>query len=1156
MASSPNSTTTPVKGQTRKSDGELLQSLRGLSLSSSPTANTPPPGLFLNNSPHRPAVDRSPSVMSARTASRASSLNTASGRDSRSATPSLMRKASMNSLHAANHVAPPRRSISGNSMSPSTARRPPSPERPPPPTANGVARTYFRGELEQLHGDDESKQRAADTVVVLHDACYGHRYARPKTSRAGLNTIVERPERIKACVLGVAAAYVLLGERHCDGEYPPHPSLNATTIPTVPFRIHKSTRRMPLSSTAVTNVHGTKWMEELKIMCDAAEGKLAMGGKELQRPEMNRGTDSEPNKLHEGDLYLCQESLEAMEGSLGAVADAVDTVFTDGGPRRAFVAVRPPGHHCSASYPSGFCWVNNVHVGIMHAVLAHGLTHAAIIDFDLHHGDGSQAITWQHNSRGVGLAKNAAFWKKASIGYYSLHDINSYPCEMGDEEKVKNASLCIDNAHGQHVWNVHLEAWKTEAEFWQLYEGKYKVLLDKARKYLTAHTERLRASKQTSKAAIFLSAGFDASEWEGAGMQRHSVNVPTGFYARIAQDVTKIADEEGTSVHGRVISVLEGGYSDRALTSGVLSHVSGLAGSEPIPMGEDLNGLSEQMAGLMGDRRNSLEMKLRPHAFETSWWDPASLDMLEHGVVLSPPSTRAPRGFQPGNFSSPTTSSTAKMVEVARLRKQASMNGLHAPRPPTPPAPVVPWAVAAHALCSVLTPTERPTTSYRPDELTAEATRGRRERHLASMGITEEPVAPVEAPAPAPPPPSAPSRMSLRERKAPKSYLEMSEDEDSAKKRRRTVAGAAVLASEKGDPRSSTQQLNSRGQPRQPARRVSLASTVAEDFDGHSNNHANRALTSMSQRPETAMSAATTASASTGTTAPLAVKKGRTNATAKKDAPRAPKAKKATTGASVKEGSDVDNITSGVKKITLLTKQQKQARARENKMSHGDTTTASSAGSQTPSLPVTPGEELPRELVPPPPGKAVPVASVPPIEKETSEPEKEKVQNVMPTVDAPIVQEVNAKFETTTQPPIPEQNASSDVFIEYRPDGPTPETIPTQEPLQWLHVNNLETPINTHEQPTPAATSSPVQEDPCPIMSPSPMKRNEVPVFTPTSQLRFAPRTVEQKQKQQQQQQQQQPPSEAPTSPKTKVGPSRKFDKPIREVPESPDHLA
>ncbi|EMR66179.1 putative histone deacetylase hos3 protein [Eutypa lata UCREL1] len=202
----------------------------------------------------------------------------------------------------------------------------------------------------------------------------------------------------------------------------------------------------------------------------------------------------------------------------------------------------------------------------MHGVLAHGLTHAAIIDFDLHHGDGSQAITWAHNKRG--LPKNVASWKKTPIGYFSLHDINSYPCEWGDEEKVKNASLCIDNAHGQNIWNVHLQEWKTEVDFWRLYQSRYSVLLEKARNFLRLQTERLRAAGQVPKAAIFLSAGFDASEWEGVGMQRHKVNVPTEFYARITRDVVKMASEEGLGVEGRIISVLEGGYSDRALYSG------------------------------------------------------------------------------------------------------------------------------------------------------------------------------------------------------------------------------------------------------------------------------------------------------------------------------------------------------------------------------------------------------------------------------------------------------------------------------------------------------------------------------------------------------------------------------------------------------------
>ncbi len=333
-------------------------------------------------------------------------------------------------------------------------------------------------------------------------------------------------------------------------------------------------------------------MDELKAMCHAAEARLALNGKELHRPEpppdaTAQAQAEEPRKLHEGDLYLCAESLDALEGALGGVCEAVDAVFHPApGPRRAFVAIRPPGHHCSATYPSGFCWVNNVHVGIMHAILSHGLTHAAIIDFDLHHGDGSQAIAWQHNSRAVGLPKtknNAAWWKKAPIGYFSLHDINSYPCETGDDDKVKNASLCLDGAHGQHVWNVHLQPWKTEAEFWDLYDTKYSALVDHARRFLAAQADRFRApgAGQPGRGAIFLSAGFDASEWEGSGMQRHNVNVPTDFYARLTRDVVRMAADPAAGVDGRVVSLLEGGYSDRALCSGVLSHLCGLAAPSP-----------------------------------------------------------------------------------------------------------------------------------------------------------------------------------------------------------------------------------------------------------------------------------------------------------------------------------------------------------------------------------------------------------------------------------------------------------------------------------------------------------------------------------------------------------------------------------------------
>lgn len=604
-------------------------------------------------------------------------------------------------------------------------------------------------------------------------------------------------------------AYVRLGERHAEGRFPLHPSKDASSIPSTPFRIRKTTRRLALSSQAVTNVHGVKWMEELKIMCNNAEARLAMNGKELTRPDVTRSPEhGTPAKLHEGDLFLCSESLNAMEGALGAVCEGVDTVFqgsaTGKGPHRAFVAIRPPGHHCSASYPSGFCWVNNVHVGISHAALTHGLTHAAIIDFDLHHGDGSQAIAWDHNQRATNLPKNALPWKKTSIGYFSLHDINSYPCEMGDEEKVKNASLCIENAHGQSIWNVHLLPWKSESEFWELYESKYSILLEKTRNYLRNQTERLRLlpNGPKPKAAIFLSAGFDASEWESSGMQRHKVNVPTEFYARLTRDVVRLAAEEGTGVEGRVISVLEGGYSDRALCTGVFSHLSGMVCGSPVFIEKeaDHSGLAYEMGQKIGAFNGIENVKVEPvtsgvQSYDPSWWSLPFLEELDATINPPPPPAESKKVRDPTvpTYSSPTQSFIAKVSSPSR-RSTGLSNGSPRPvssRPASPPPPEVDWTVAAHELSKLLIPTERQTMSCKPEELSAEATRARRDR----QSILTVPPAGAEVP-------EIPSqRMALRVRKPVKAIETVEEDgpKKAAAKanRRKTVAGPGALATEK-----------------------------------------------------------------------------------------------------------------------------------------------------------------------------------------------------------------------------------------------------------------------------------------------------------------------------------------------------------------------
>jgi histone deacetylase HOS3 len=761
----------------------LSHSLKRLSLQTAERTPLPPsPGLHSPRS--RPEAHRMPSSSSPRSASVMSHRNSSPSR------PGTPRAPSRRSSFNPNMPSP----------SPAVAKSPLAMqvEENPPLRACDIAEEQLAQEL--------AHTAEAGTLVLIHDQCYGHRYARPKTNKATLSTIMERPERMLASVRGIASAYVHLGGRHSEGRNPLRPGQRPPER--IPFKVRKTARAVDLRSQAVANVHGTKWMAEFTALCEDAERKLATTGKELARDP-----PSAP-QFHPMDLYLCAESLNAIQGALGGVMDAVDAVFQgsalDSGVSRAFVCIRPPGHHCSADWPSGFCWINNVHVGIEHAMLNYGLTHAAIIDFDLHHGDGSQAIAWERNKRVQAMHKNTPNWKKTSIGYFSLHDINSFPCEDGDDEKVQAASLCIDNAHGQSIWNVHLETWSTPDQFWALYEDKYMVLLEKTRKYLRFHSNRLRKAPNhpAPKAAIFLSAGFDASEWETAGMQRHRVNVPTEFYARFTRDVVRLAQEADTAVEGRVISVLEGGYSDRALSSGVLSHLSGLcdgqlwseaprAGSLALDMQRRMNGTGVR------EQDDLMDGIATPVTYDPSWWHETRLAELEN--LVTPPPATAPKKVRtgpPAHFSSPTQSFTAKVVDPTKLHRTVSGRypSTSPSRAPTPPPPEVDWATAAHALSKLLIPSDRQTQSCKPEE-------------LLEPKVKKEKPAPVLSSVHV-----DPSGRQLRGRRPVAAYTETGTDDEpvrteSRADRRRTIADLPHATIEPAEPK------------RTASRRMSIAST-------------------------------------------------------------------------------------------------------------------------------------------------------------------------------------------------------------------------------------------------------------------------------------------------------------------------------------------
>lgn len=872
----------------------------------------------------------------------------------------------------------------------------PPPEEKPPLRACDIAEDHFKQELARHDGVAGSVN--AGTVVIVHDQCYGHRFSRPKTPKSTLALIMERPERILASVLGISAAYVRLGERHAEGSHAPHPHHNPPER--IPFKIRKTSRLVDITSPVVTNVHGTKWMGELKSMCDSAERKLASTGKELARDAPAVPGPASKRELHAGDLYLCPESLNAFQGALGGVLDAVDAVFQGtsmgDGPSRAFVCVRPPGHHCSDDYPSGFCWLNNVHVGIEHAMMNYGLTHAAIIDFDLHHGDGSQAITWARNKKVQNMSKNTPNWKKTSIGYFSLHDINSYPCEDGDDDKVQAASLCIENAHGQSIWNVHLQSWKTPEQFWAIYEDKYMVLLDKTRQYLKHHTTRLRTTPNhpTPKAAIFLSAGFDASEWETAGMQRHSVNVPTEFYARFTRDVVRLAEEEGTAVDGRVISVLEGGYSDRALTSGVLSHISGLCDGQVFTDPKPSKGLAFDMRQRLGGLSlndgdvpmQSTEEEPTPVTYDPFWWHSSQLSELENLVNPPPPAApKKPRTDTSSHFSSPTQSFVAKVVDPTKLSRTLSTRHISSPsRAPTPPPPEVDWTTAAHALSRLLIPSDRQTRSHKPED-------------LAETKVKKEKAAPVLSSVHL-----DNSGRQLRGRKAAPSYANPGSDDDktslraeSRASRRQTIADFPLASVEAPAPARSV------------SRRMSIASSVSSIGDR-----------SVSRAPSAAAgrrSVAPAAAPSNG----VAVKKSRASvapapsrATQRPPVPRIPSNYATKTAATKgKENDDLDALTSGLKRITLKMPSREEYEAREKekqekqKALEASKKTAVKSTTRKAAAPRAPASKLAAKSAP---AKKVgrPVKSTKPdspvdMKSSTPEPQPPKVQTA---AEAPLEQ--------------------------------------------------------------------------------------------------------------------------------------------------------
>ena len=227
----------------------------------------------------------------------------------------------------------------------------------------------------------------------------------------------------------------------------------------------------------------------------------------------------------DADTSMSPGSFEAALRAAGGATYAVDEVMA-GRARNAFVATRPPGHHTETARPMGFCLFNNAAIAARHAQKRHGIERAAVVDFDVHHGNGSQNI----------------FWSDATVMYGSTHQMPLYPGTGGKSERGE---------HGTVV-NAPLSPGDGGEQFRDAFE--------------TVILPRLREFKPE---LLVISAGFDAHMRDPLA----NLNLLEADFDWATRKLLEIADK---TANGRVVSVLEGGYDLQGLANSVAVHVAAL----------------------------------------------------------------------------------------------------------------------------------------------------------------------------------------------------------------------------------------------------------------------------------------------------------------------------------------------------------------------------------------------------------------------------------------------------------------------------------------------------------------------------------------------------------------------------------------------------
>jgi acetoin utilization deacetylase AcuC-like enzyme len=224
------------------------------------------------------------------------------------------------------------------------------------------------------------------------------------------------------------------------------------------------------------------------------------------------------------DTMMNKDTYQAALRAAGAAVLATDLVIA-GNASSAFCCVRPPGHHAGRAEAAGFCFFNNVAVGIRHALNEYGLERVALIDFDVHHGNGSEDI----------------FHDDERVLMCSTFEHNLYP-------------FSGNLARGSNMVNVALPA-RSNGELFRA------AVLDKWLPALNAFKPQM----------IFISAGFDGHREDDMG----NLGLVEADYAWVTQQIVDVAAHH---CQGRIVSVLEGGYDLSSLARSVAAHLKVLAG--------------------------------------------------------------------------------------------------------------------------------------------------------------------------------------------------------------------------------------------------------------------------------------------------------------------------------------------------------------------------------------------------------------------------------------------------------------------------------------------------------------------------------------------------------------------------------------------------